>query len=149
MDLCAYPPTLGEHTGVALMGGRDIQMEAVRQAVSPHLRSDLATCVACGSVVGSSDVARSMTEADHVLEYCRRCDRLFKEETGMYFSDYVCHKRISRAKRLLETTALSVGDIGSQVGIYDVSCFTQCFKKQIGLSLMKYKQQFRQKSEKS
>ena len=67
--------------------------------------------------------------------------RLFKEETGMYFSDYVVHKRIAKAKHLLETTTFSVGDIGRQVGIYDVSYFTQCFKKQVGLSPMKYRQQ--------
>lgn len=67
--------------------------------------------------------------------------RLFKEETGMYFSDYVCHKRITKAKHLLETTSLAVGDIGRQVGIYDVSYFTQCFKKQVGLSPMKFRQQ--------
>lgn len=69
--------------------------------------------------------------------------RLFKDEMGMYFSDYVCLTRINKAKNLLETTALSVGDIARQVGIYDVSYFTQCFKKQERLSPMKYRQQKR------
>lgn len=55
-------------------------------------------------------------------------------------SDYVCHKRITKAKNLLETTSLSVGDVGRQVGIYDVSYFTQCFKKQVGFSPMKFRQ---------
>ena len=71
--------------------------------------------------------------------------RLFKEEMNMYFSDYVCLTRINKAKTLLETTALSVGDIAHQVGIYDVSYFTQCFKKQERLSPMKYRQQMRGK----
>lgn len=65
--------------------------------------------------------------------------RLFKEEMGMHFSDYVCLTRINKAKTLLETTALSVGDIARQVGIYDVSYFTQCFKKQERLSPVKYR----------
>ena len=69
--------------------------------------------------------------------------RLFKDEMGMYFSDYVCLTRINKAKTLLETTTLSVGDIARQVGIYDVSYFTQCFKKQERLSPMKYRQQKR------
>ena len=71
--------------------------------------------------------------------------RLFKEEMNMYFSDYVCLTRINKAKTLLETTALSVGDIAHQVGIYDVSYFIQCFKKQERLSPMKYRQQMRGK----
>lgn len=68
--------------------------------------------------------------------------RLFKDEMGMYFSDYVCLIRINKAKSLLETTHLSVGDIARQVGIYDVSYFTQCFKKQERTSPMKYRQQY-------
>lgn len=67
--------------------------------------------------------------------------RLFKDEMGMYFSDYVCMTRINKAKVLLETTDLSVGDIARQVGIYNVSYFTQCFKKQERISPMKYRQQ--------
>ncbi len=67
--------------------------------------------------------------------------RLFKDEMGMYFSDYVCLTRINKAKTLLETTTLSVGDIARQVGIYDVSYFTQCFKKQERIAPLKYRQQ--------
>lgn len=301
VDQCAYPLTLDEHHGVVLVGGRDIQLEVIRQEAAQQLRNHPGMRIACGSVVvGSSNVFRSMTEAERVMAFARMSGRqglleygtvdwsllrgddaalleemasgmpnlqavenwtreaakaciarggelrdlyalicmqlsrvteesapekrklpfapfhppynadsfcqavqgtlralgefnlrseqnltpvvrrmidyinknlnsalslkhfseqtsmnatyvgrLFKEETGMYFSDYVCHKRISRARHLLETTSLPVGDIGRQVGIYDVSYFTQCFKKQIGLSPMKYKQQFRQKTEKT
>lgn len=73
--------------------------------------------------------------------------RLFKDEIGMYFSDYVCLIRINKAKALLETTNLSVGDIARQVGIYDVSYFTQCFKKLERISPMKYRQQYLQKKD--
>lgn len=68
--------------------------------------------------------------------------RLFRDEMGMYFSDYVCLIRMNKAKTLLETTSLSVGEIARQVGIYDVSYFTQCFKKQERISPMKYRQQW-------
>lgn len=66
--------------------------------------------------------------------------RLFKEEMGMYFSEYVCMLRIGRAKLLLKNTTYSVSDIARQVGIYDVSYFVQCFKKQERISPMKYRQ---------
>jgi two-component system response regulator YesN len=68
--------------------------------------------------------------------------RLFKDETCMYFSDYVSLMRINKAKTLLETTSHSIGSIARQVGIYDVSYFAQCFKKQERLSPMKYRQLF-------
>ena len=70
---------------------------------------------------------------------------MFKEETGMYFSDYISMLRIRKAKMLLETTHQSVGDIARQVGIYDVSYFTQCFKKQVRLSPTQYRQSLQSK----
>lgn len=73
--------------------------------------------------------------------------RLFKEETGMYFSDYVCMLRINKAKILLETTTTSVSDIARQVGMYDVSYFTQRFKKQVRMSPMKYRQSIQQQKQ--
>lgn len=72
--------------------------------------------------------------------------RLFKEELGMYFSEYVRVLRINKAKLLLENTGLSVSDIARQVGIYDVSYFVQCFKKQERISPMKYRQTLLQKN---
>lgn len=70
--------------------------------------------------------------------------RLFKEETGMYFSDYVNTLRINKAKHLLEISDLSVSDIARKVGVYDVSYFTQRFKKQVRMSPMKYRQSCQQ-----
>lgn len=72
--------------------------------------------------------------------------RLFKEETGMYFSDYVNMLRINKAKLLLETSDLSVSDIARKVGVYDVSYFTQRFKKQVRMSPMKYRQSCQQQA---
>lgn len=72
--------------------------------------------------------------------------RLFKEELNMYFSEYVCILRINKAKLLLENTTLSISDIAKQVGIYDVSYFVQCFKKQERTSPLKYRQAILQKN---
>lgn len=66
--------------------------------------------------------------------------RLFREELGMYFSEYVSNIRINKAKHLLESTSYSVSDIARQVGMYDVSYFVQCFKKKERISPMKYRQ---------
>lgn len=71
--------------------------------------------------------------------------KLFREEIGMYFSEYVSNLRINKAKFLLESTSYSVSDIAKQVGIYDVSYFVQCFKKKERISPMKYRQTVLQK----
>lgn len=73
--------------------------------------------------------------------------RLFREDMGMYFSEYVSEQRINKAKLLLENTAYSVGDIARQVGIYDVSYFVQCFKKKERISPMKYRQQLKERNQ--
>ena len=94
-----------------------------------------------------SYIRDNMTGAVSIKQCCEQTGmnptyigRLFKEELGMYFSEYVSFLRISRAKMLLETTNLPVGDIARQVGMYDVSYFVQCFKKQERTSPMKYRQ---------
>lgn len=86
-----------------------------------------------GSLSIKQFCAQSKTNAAYI-------GRLFKEETGMYFSDYVSFLRMRKAKLLLESSNQSVGDIARQVGIYDVSYFTQCFKKQERMSPTQYRQ---------
>ena len=86
-----------------------------------------------GSLSIKQFCAQSKTNAAYI-------GRLFKEEMGMYFSDYVSVLRIRKAKLLLESSNQSVGDIARQVGIYDVSYFTQCFKKQERMSPTQYRQ---------
>ena len=46
----------------------------------------------------------------------------------------------------METSDLSVSDIARKVGVYDVSYFTQRFKKQVRMSPMKYRQSCQQQA---
>lgn len=54
---------------------------------------------------------------------------LFKEATGVSFSDYVNLKRVERAKLLLENSELNIAEISEQVGFSDQSYFCQVFRK--------------------
>ena len=63
----------------------------------------------------------------------------FKEQTGVSPSDYLLHIRIDKAKRLLESTQMSVKDICLDVGYYDVSGFIQRFKRYVGMTPAAYR----------
>lgn len=64
---------------------------------------------------------------------------LFKKETGMFFNNYLIQYRISRSLRLLEDTQMQVGEIAEAVGFSSASYFVSSFKKQTGLSPVKYR----------
>ncbi|MBO9605768.1 MAG: response regulator transcription factor [Paenibacillaceae bacterium] len=65
--------------------------------------------------------------------------RLFKEETGDYFSDYLTNIRLDKAKELLETTPLNASEISVRVGYADPNYFFRKFKQTIGLSPTEYR----------
>lgn len=82
-----------------------------------------------------------------IKEFCNKFDMnasylgyLFKNETGVFFNDYVSQIRIKNAVRLLETTNNKISDIAAKVGFSNVSYFIKCFRTQTGLSPVKYHQ---------
>jgi len=58
--------------------------------------------------------------------------RLFKETTGINFSDYVQQLRIDEACSLLRNTRMKVIDVASRVGFKDLKFFYGVFKKITG-----------------
>ncbi|AGI38713.1 AraC family transcriptional regulator [Thermoclostridium stercorarium subsp. thermolacticum DSM 2910] len=58
--------------------------------------------------------------------------RLFKEVTGISFTDYVQNLRIDEACNLLKNTDMKVTDIAHQVGFKDMKFFYEVFKKLTG-----------------
>lgn len=67
------------------------------------------------------------------------CD-LFKQETGIHFSNYITQIRINNAKELLKTRIeLKSYEIAELVGYKDAKYFTQVFKKQVGATPTEYR----------
>jgi len=54
--------------------------------------------------------------------------RLFKNETGYNFIDYLHHLRLNKAKELLKNTDISISDIALQCGYLNSHSFIRCFK---------------------
>jgi len=55
--------------------------------------------------------------------------RIFRQETGMAFHDYVLGLKMEKAKELLETTSLNVDQISYKLGYANSESFTRQFKK--------------------
>lgn len=58
--------------------------------------------------------------------------RLFKDVTGINFTDYIQNLRIDEACSLLKSTGMKVIDIAHQVGFKDMKFFYEVFKKLTG-----------------
>ncbi|MGM0884250.1 MAG: AraC family transcriptional regulator [Bacillota bacterium] len=65
-------------------------------------------------------------------------NRAFKKVTGQSISRYINTVRINQAKELIETTPLSVGEIGYLTGLNDPFHFSKVFKKYVGISPTQY-----------
>lgn len=66
--------------------------------------------------------------------------KLFKEETGENFIEYLTNVRINSAKELLNHTDMSMKEICGRIGYSDPNYFSRIFKKNIGVSPTEYKE---------
>ena len=66
--------------------------------------------------------------------------KLFKEETGSNFVEYVTSLRINRAKEMLRQEECSMKEICAEVGYSDPNYFSRIFKKNTGLTPTEYRE---------
>ena len=60
--------------------------------------------------------------------------KLFKNKMNMNLREYINQLRIEEAKRLLISTSMSISEIASYVGYYNISYFSTVFHKLVGAS---------------
>lgn len=65
--------------------------------------------------------------------------RVFRAQTGMRPMEYLAHRRVAEAKRLLSTTELSVGEISSLSGYSNPTYFGTVFRRIEGTSPSEYR----------
>ena len=66
--------------------------------------------------------------------------RIFKEQTGIGYKEYVTAKRIEFSKTLLLTTDATITEIAERSGFPDPSSFSRMFKNNIGVSPNKFRE---------
>jgi YesN/AraC family two-component response regulator len=77
--------------------------------------------------------------ADRVSLSSYYFSRLFKKEVGVNLSQYILHKRLEVAKRMLEETEQSIVDISVSVGFQEHNYFGKIFKKFTGVTPSEYR----------
>jgi two-component system response regulator YesN len=65
--------------------------------------------------------------------------KLFKEETGENFIEYLTALRLNRAKQLIAGSDMSMKEICTEVGYADPNYFSRIFKKNVGVTPTEYK----------
>ncbi len=69
--------------------------------------------------------------------------RIFKRRMGCRPLEYITAQRMERAKLLLETTELTVAQIGERVGLRSPSYFVRVFRESCGVTPGEYRQSLR------
>lgn len=85
--------------------------------------------------ISLDDVSRAINISPYYFS------KLFKEESGVTFIEYLTNLRISRAKQLLADPDVSIRDIGSAVGYQDPNYFSRIFRRATGVSPSEYRSQ--------
>lgn len=65
--------------------------------------------------------------------------RFFKRLTGITFQEYLLHRRINEAMRLLSNPRVSITDVCFTVGFRDLSYFTRTFQRYVGKPPSRYR----------
>lgn len=68
-----------------------------------------------------------------------RFSRLFKEVTGLTFTDYIVATRVNMAKQLLVTNQWTITEIAEKTGFCNVNYFGKVFKEATGFSPLQFK----------
>lgn len=68
--------------------------------------------------------------------------RIFKEAYGLTVNSYILSKRITRSKRLLRFSDMTIDEIAAAVGMSDANYFSRVFRKIEGVSPTEYRRQW-------
>ena len=81
----------------------------------------------------------SVADAFQITNYT--LSRMFKNQVGVGFTEYVNSKRLEYAKELLLTTSYSVREISVMVGFANDNYFSRIFKATVGMSPTAFREQ--------
>lgn len=83
----------------------------------------------------------SIAAREHMSE--RSLDRRFRAQTGMSPFEWITGERIARAKMLVESTDLPIGQIAAMVGLGSPESLRRHFTRAVGASAASYRRTFR------
>jgi len=88
----------------------------------------------------ASDISlERIAEVVHLSPYY--ISKMFKEEVGVNYIDFLTNCRMEKAKQLLANHALSLKEITYEIGYNDPNYFSKVFKKMVGAAPSDYRKQ--------
>ncbi len=118
-----------EHVAQRISGTKETRVNSslilkAIQFIKEHYRSEITL----------EDISREVNISSHYFS------KLFKDEVGENFIDYVTSMRIQKSKELLMENQLSIKEISFEIGYGDPNYFSRIFKKVVGISPTEYKE---------
>ncbi|REE69728.1 YesN/AraC family two-component response regulator [Paenibacillus taihuensis] len=105
----------------------------IYRALSVHIQNQLQSSKAIHGMLDyiaqHLPEANLTTIADRFNMNANYVSQYFKKQLGVTFTDYINGLRIDKAKELLIGSALTVNDVGKQVGFNNANAFIRMFKK--------------------
>jgi len=102
---------------------RSLRIQRAKRFIEQHAFEDIAL----------GDIAASINVSPFT------CLRQFKATTGVTPHQYLSQLRLGRAQELLKERGLTIGEVGSRVGIRDRFYFTRWFSREVGIPPGRYR----------
>jgi Response regulator containing CheY-like receiver domain and AraC-type DNA-binding domain len=109
---------------------RDKKLSGIIISAKEHIENNYA------HEITLEDVSREVNVSPNYFS------KLFKDETGNNFIDYVTALRIEKAKKLLSDSKYVNKEISYQIGYSDPNYFSRIFKKIVGVTPTEYRTSF-------
>ena len=113
--------------GVTVKSGRDDRIETVLRYINENLDAELTNELLA---------EKYFAHPNHFI-------RAFREKVGTTPAKYISNQRMEAAKRLIESTELSVSEIGERVGFKESAHFSRCFKERYDMSPTTYRKYYK------
>ena len=91
-------------------------------------------------------ISQNYNEPISIKDFCNHFSvnasyfgQLFKKEIGIYFTDYLNQIRINHSIELLKHSSMKIVEIYKACGFTNTSYFSLCFRRQTGITPVKYR----------
>ncbi len=144
----ALEKSLPVQVGIAQSTGEDITQIAEvyhKMVVEPEKEGKYSRLVSLARrYIEDRYMLESMTMKDtarylHISP--QHLSRIFRQETGITFMEYLTRVRLSHARELLAGSTLKIYEVAERTGYSNQHYFSNAFKKVIGVSPLEYRRQ--------
>lgn len=104
-------------------------VKSIKQYITDHLHMDISL--------------NSTADAFYISPFY--LSKIFKEETSFNYIDFVMECKMNKAKELLTTTNMGIGNITASVGYSQTSYFSRRFKEYTGMTPNEYRREIHAK----